>query len=181
MKIAAISGSLRHNSSNTGILKALKSYAGDNVELEIFDGLDKIPYFSAEKDTNAVDPAVADFRSFIHECDALIFCTPEYAFGMPGVLKNALEWLVSSTDIYRKPVATISASITPMGGDKAHDSLRLVLTALGVDFIDGAKITVPSMRLKIDSAGNIIDSKLEKELRQLLESVTTFVIKTEKD
>jgi NAD(P)H-dependent FMN reductase len=98
MRILGIAGSLRENSSNGTLLKIIASIRDPAVEFEIYRGLGGLPFF-----------------------------TPEYAFGMPGVLKNALDWTVSSGEFDKKPVA---ASPTYGGGDKAHASLLLVLGAL---------------------------------------------------
>ena len=167
-RIAAISGSLRKSSTNTDILNNLGSYVGADAEFLIYEGLDKLPYFSPELDTDQAADSVLHFREFLRSADAVVICTPEYAFGVPGVLKNALDWLVSSAELYQKPVATISASPTPMGGDKAHESLRLTLSALDAKFIENGKLIIPFIRLKIDSQRKVIDSDLEKSLRDLI-------------
>jgi chromate reductase len=180
-KIAAISGSIRKNSSNTAILKAVQAMAGDRADVILFEGLDKIPFFSPEKDTDEAPVAVSKLRKLLRESNSVVICTPEYAFGMPGVLKNALEWLVSSAELYGKPIATISASPTPMGGDKAHDSLRLVLSALGVDFIESGMLTIPAMRLKVNEQGRVIDRDLETSLLQIFDLLLTATTKIEKD
>jgi chromate reductase len=178
-KIAAISGSIRKGSSNTAILKVIQTMAGEDADVILFEGLDEIPFFSPEKDTDHPPVAVSNLRKLLTEANSVVICTPEYAFGMPGVLKNALEWLVSSAELYGKPIATISASPTPMGGDKAHDSLRLVLSALGVDFIEGGMLTIPAMRLKVDSQGSVIDGDLQKSLLKILQLLLTAKTKIE--
>jgi chromate reductase len=172
-RIAAISGSLKTTSVNMSILKSLRSMGKEKYELRIFEGLDLIPYFRQEHDHEHVDDSVTAFRKFLRNADAVIISTPEYAFGVPGVLKNALEWLVSSAELYEKPVATISASPTPMGGDKAHESLRLTLTALGARFIESGMVTIPSVKLKVNAEGEIINKDLASELENLVNALLT--------
>lgn len=107
INIIAISGSLRSASSNTALLRAAADLAPENVKITIYEGLDKLPYFSPELDGEGAipPPTVAALRQQIKTADAVLFCTPEYAFGMPGVLKNALDWLVSSGEFVDKPTA----------------------------------------------------------------------------
>jgi NAD(P)H-dependent FMN reductase len=127
--IGGISGSLRTNSVNTHVLNHLGRICGPDIALSQFTDIDKLPFFNPDKDTQLPIESVSSLNSFIESADVVIFCTPEYAFGVPGVLKNALDWLVSSGVIYQKPVGTISASPGPGGGDKAHMFLRLTLSA----------------------------------------------------
>jgi NAD(P)H-dependent FMN reductase len=173
-RIAAISGSLKKTSANTAVLQALKNLADDNAEVVIYDGLDRLPFFSPELDTESVASSVKHWREYLRSADGFIISTPEYAFGVPGVLKNALDWVVGSGEFYQKPVVTISASTTPLGGDKAHASLRLTLTAMGTNLSEKGKLIIPGVKTKIDSQGNIIDPVLSSELKELFD----FLINT---
>src|SRR4051812_27411538 len=103
ISLLAISGSLRARSSNTAILHAIAQMANDTIEVKIFDGLAKLPHFDPDNTEGEVE--VAYFRKCLKESDGIIICTPEYAFGVPGVLKNALDWSVSSGEFNEKPVA----------------------------------------------------------------------------
>ncbi|WP_042978744.1 NADPH-dependent FMN reductase, partial [Bacillus clarus] len=95
-KIIAISGSIREGSSNTNILKALTAFIPEGVDYTIYTGIEELPHFNPDVDRVKAPVVVEEFRKTISESHALIICTPEYAKGIPGVLKNALEWLVSS-------------------------------------------------------------------------------------
>ena len=171
--ILAISGSLRNTSSNTNILKACAALATADVKITLFEGLDKLPYFSPELDTETSIPEanVKAFRAQLKLADAVIFCTPEYAFGMPGVLKNALDWIVSSGELYDKPTAVMSASPLATGGDKAHASLVQTLTVMSAVIADESKLIIPVVRTKIDAAGNITDKTLEASLIKVISSL----------
>jgi chromate reductase, NAD(P)H dehydrogenase (quinone) len=174
-KIVGLSGSLKKNSTNTALLKALAELRSPHTSFEIFEALDTIPHFNPDLDGDTI-ASVVSFRKLLKECDGVIICTPEYAFGIPGSLKNALDWTVSSGDFYEKPVATISASPLPSGADKAHAALRLTLTAMGSTFIDGGSLTIAATRNKIDGAGKIIDQGTTEELKNLLLSLEKFLV-----
>jgi chromate reductase len=157
MKILGISGSLRENSSNTTLLKIIRSIPGPEVEFEIYRGLGGLPFFSPELDDGNASDAVKEFRGKLAGCDGIILSTPEYAFGMPGVLKNALDWTVSSGEFDKKPVAVLSASPTYAGGDKAHASLLLVLSALGANVVEKASFPIPGIYKRISKTGEVVD------------------------
>jgi NAD(P)H-dependent FMN reductase len=110
MQILAISGSLRAASTNTMLLKAAAALAPEEVTLRIYDGLGDLPHFNPDLDKEPAHAAVAEFRFQLRKSTGLIISTPEYAHGVPGVLKNALDWLVASGELYEKPVALFSAS-----------------------------------------------------------------------
>src|SRR5262249_37658099 len=101
MKILAISGSLRAGSTNTALLRATASLAPKGVEVLLFDGLRELPHFSPEIDGDDSPAPVVHLRESLAAADAVLICTPEYAFGMPGSLKNALDWCVSSAEFDR--------------------------------------------------------------------------------
>ncbi|MEP2669407.1 MAG: NADPH-dependent FMN reductase [Cyclobacteriaceae bacterium] len=127
LKVLAISGSTRKNSSNENILKGIGTVYSDQVELNLFDGVDKLPHFNPDIDNDNLPEAVGSFRKQISEADGILFCTPEYVFSIPGSLKNAIEWNVSTTLFTSKPVAIIVASAS---GEKTFESLKLVMTTI---------------------------------------------------
>ena len=108
----AISGSLRAGSLNTEVLRACAILAPPSIHVAMFDGLASLPHFNPDLDVEgAVLPAaVEDFRSQIGDADALLISSPEYAHGVPGSLKNALDWLVSSREMFYKPIGLLNIS-----------------------------------------------------------------------
>lgn len=106
ISILGISGSLRDNSSNTNILKALTGLFPDHVSFKLFEKLDQIPPFNPGDDENE---AIKIFKQEISTANGVIICTPEYAYGVPGTLKNALDWTVSTGEFNEKPISAISA------------------------------------------------------------------------
>jgi NAD(P)H-dependent FMN reductase len=167
--IAAISGSLKSTSSNTNILRALAAMAPQDIVINLIEGLDTLPHFNPE--TEEGNATVNTFRQQLKAADGVIFSTPEYAFGVPGVLKNALDWLVSSGELNEKPVAAISASPLYPGGDKALASLLLTLTALGTNMGANSSLSIGSIKIKMNEAGQIIHAETMKALQLLLNSL----------
>src|SRR5690349_21363282 len=105
MRILAISGSLREGSSNTAVLQAAAALAPLGVEIILYDGLGRLPHFNPDLDgENAVAP-VAEWRARLQSADGVLISSPEYAHGVPGSLKNALDWVVGSGEFVNKPVA----------------------------------------------------------------------------
>ena len=115
--ILAISGSLRAGSSNHAVLQYLGAMAPAGVNYSIYNGLADIPHFDPGLDNDDPPAAVTIFRDVLAKTDGVIICIPEYAYGVPGTLKNALDWTLSSGSLSEKPVALITAST---GGENAH-------------------------------------------------------------
>jgi chromate reductase len=174
INILAVSGSLKSTSTNTNILRAVSKMAPLNVSVAIFEGLDKLPHFNPEW-TDDIEP-VNEFRQQLSLADGVIFSTPEYAFGVPGVLKNALDWLVSSGELNNKPVAAISASPLYSGGDKALASLSLTLTALGAGLGADSSLSIANIKSKITGAGEISSDETTTELRLLLDGLLNRIL-----
>lgn len=108
--LLAISGSLRAVSSNRALLEAAVALAPTGVRLVIYEGIGALPHFNPDIDDDAQPASVTDFRAALAQADGVIFSTPEYAHGLPGVLKNALDWVVGTSELVEKPVALFNAS-----------------------------------------------------------------------
>ncbi len=184
VRVFALSGSLRPASSNTALLRAAAAHAPQGVTFDFYEGLGALPPFDPGLDLDPskylAPPPVVDLRDRIAAADALLICTPEYAFGMPGVLKNALDWTVSMSVMEGKPVAAWAAS--PMGhgpfgvgGSRAHQGLVWVLSALGTRFVEEASLVLPLIRTKLDGAGNVKDPATEKALDDSLQALLRVV------
>jgi len=177
MKILALSGSLRANSYNTAIVKALQKL---NSNVEVYEGLGKLPLFNPDLDIHTLQEdnspkEVVEFRAKVREADIFIISTPEYAHQISGVLKNALDWLVSSDAIVAKPTVVISASTSAMGGDKAHAQLIALLRVISQNVLENASLIVSRVNQKIDNEGAVMDAVLIEELKDLLDK--TLIIK----
>ncbi|WPV02279.1 NADPH-dependent FMN reductase [Mucilaginibacter sp. cycad4] len=164
-KILAISGSLRSGSSNHHILRFLGGLVPTDISYFMYDRLADIPPFDPGLDHERPPEAVSELRSFMKNASGIVICTPEYAFGVPGQLKNMLDWMVSSSSLVDKPMALITASSV---GSHAHAALQLTLGALSAKMIDNATLLIPFIRSKIDAEGNITDLETDRALRDVM-------------
>jgi NAD(P)H-dependent FMN reductase len=156
MRVLAIPGSLRATSSNAALLRAARGVAPAGTEITLYDGLGGLPHFSPDLDVEPLPPPVAALRAQIGVVEALAISSPEYAHGMPGALKNALDWLVSAVEPIDKPVLLLSAS--PGGAIHAHAQLLEVLRTMSMRVIDGGAHVFS--RAKLDASGGITSPEL---------------------
>ena len=156
MKILAIPGSLRATSSNAAIVRAAARVAPAGVEVAVYDGLGTLPHFSPDLDVEPLPAPVRDLRARIAAADALMISSPEYAHGMPGSLKNALDWLVSALEAMDKRVLLLSAS--PGGAAHAHAQLAEVLRTMNLKLVDGGAHVFT--RARLDAAGEVADPEM---------------------
>jgi len=172
IKIVGISGSLKSTSSNSALTRAIGGLMPENVEYTVFGSLGELPHFSPDIDGDNSPAVVTRFRKLLKNADGVIVCTPEYAFNLPGVLKNALDWTVSTGEFYEKPTAVISASPLPSGGDKAHYSVMMTMTAMQATVTDKAKLMIPSINKKMNG-----DEITDFDTRDKLISVVNELLK----
>ncbi len=173
MRVLAISGSLRRDSNNTALLRALSEEAPAGVEVEVWDGLKEIPPYDGDDDVVPGPPQVEAFRSLVREADAVFFATPEYNSSIPGALKNALDWASRplATNAFRnKPVAVIGSSAGAFGGVWAAAELRKVLGAMGARVTE-VEMAVGHAHDKRDETGELADHEIRDGLREALESL----------
>jgi NAD(P)H-dependent FMN reductase len=149
LRVLAICGSLRAGSSNRALLDAATLLAPVGVEVSIYQQLDRLPAFNPDLDTEVPPRGVAEFRSALYNCDAVLISSPEYAHGVPGVLKNTLDWVVGSGEFIDKPVAVVNASTR---ATHAWKSLTETLTVMSVRVIDDASVTVPLDGKRLDGS-----------------------------
>jgi chromate reductase len=172
MRLLAISGSLRKRSSNTAVLLAAARLAPPDMEVVLYEGLANLPPFNADLDTDHPPAQVLAFRQQIGECQGLLLCSPEYARGIAGAMKNALDWLVGSSEFPEKPVALFNASQRAVHAD-AH--LRLTLATMSARLIESASITLPLLGRDLDADGIVGDSVLSAQLREALDSLARAI------
>lgn len=167
LNILAISGSLRHQSSNIAILEYLKQSAA-NHQFTIYDDMGSLPHFNPDLDTDTPPESVNNLRKQLKIADAVLICSPEYAFGVPGSLKNLLDWTVSSGDFVDKPVALITASSQ---GQYAHEALLRTLGAISAKIPEGGSLLIPFIRTKINNEGKFIDNETERACSNVLKAL----------
>ena len=173
MRILGISGSLRRDSHNTRMLRGAAALLPEGVELELFGQLGAIPPFS-EDDEHETPPAVAALKRAIAGADAVLVATPEYNGSIPGVLKNALDWVsrpVAENPLRGKPVAVIGASTSLFGAVWAQAETRKVLSTIGARVVD-REIPIAQAEDALGADG----LPLEDDARELIEATLTELL-----
>jgi chromate reductase, NAD(P)H dehydrogenase (quinone) len=165
MRILAISGSLRAASSNTVALRAAARLAPPDVEIVFYTGLATLPHFNPDDDDAGAPDEVLDFRAQLRGCDALLISTPEYAHGVPGSLKNALDWVVGSGELIDKPVGLINTAAL---ASLAQASLAETLRVMSARLVEGAMVTFPLGGKRTDSELLAQDETIAPMLRGAL-------------
>jgi len=176
IKILAISGSTRKASSNLNLIKAIADVASETFTINIFKGLSDLPHFNPDLDNGNVPKQVTDFRRKLVEADGILICTPEYAIGVPGTLKNAIDWTVSSMEFSRKPVALITASLS---GEKAHKSLLGTLLIIEAKMTADTQLLISFIKSKVNDDCKITDKETLISVTKLIQSLIEIII-TEK-
>lgn len=146
-RVLAISGSLRTQSFNTQVLHTLPALAPEGLSIEVWKGLDELPFFNQDLEENP-PASVVRLREAIREADGLIISTPEYNRQIPGVLKNALDWAsrpYAQGVLAGKPVVAISASPSNAGGLPALIQLRSLLDIVGSYVVGGPTVSIPEV------------------------------------
>jgi chromate reductase, NAD(P)H dehydrogenase (quinone) len=161
IKILAISGSLRQVSSNTALLKAAIALSPPKIEIKLYGGLNDLPHFNPDLESTE-PPSVTDLRTQIKWADGLLISSPEYAHGVPGVLKNALDWLVSGEEFVGKAIALINASPRATYSQAA---LAEIVTTMSGQIVPEASITLALLGKNLDAAGILADPEISGELQ----------------
>jgi chromate reductase len=171
MRILGISGSLRAESHNTALLRAAAELLPPGAELEIWDGLKRVPPYDQDDDTEPAPRGARELRAAIADADALLIATPEYNSSLPGQLKNALDWAsrpIESAVLRNKPVAVIGASAGMFGAVWAQAELRKVLAATGARVVGDEEVPVAHADTAFDSDGRLNSEELSQVLADLL-------------
>ena len=179
--IVGISGSLRKSSFNTGLLRAAQANMPDGARLELADILD-VPLYNGDVETaRGVPDSVAKLKDAMAAADGVLFATPEYNNGIPGVFKNAIDWASRpGSDIPRvfggKPFAVMGASPGGFGTILAQNHWLPVLRTLGARFWTGGRLMVSGAGKAFDADGNLVDEAVRTQLRKF---VADFVASVE--
>lgn len=166
--ILALCGSNRAGSTNHLLLAAAARLLADVDEFLVYDGVATLPHFSPDDD-DAPPASVVALRALVGQAAAVLISTPEYAHGIPGSLKNALDWLVSTTVLDQKPVVVWSAS--PTGGEFVHPALIEVLRTMSGNVLVGASLQIAGPRRLFDLHGHLTDAATEAQLADSLEAL----------
>lgn len=168
-RVLLVSGSARAASSNTAVLRTAAAVAPAGVVGVLYDELAGLPAFDPDADRDPLPAAVARLRAQVHDADAVLFCTPEYAGALPGSFKNLLDWTVGDAEpgsMDGKPVAWINASVRSAAD--AHASLATVLRYLGTRIVDEACVHLPISREALDADGLVAGDDRRSTIRGVL-------------
>ena len=171
-KVMGIVGSLSARSSNKTIIEHIAGLAESRFEIGVYDGIRDLPQFNPDLDNDDPPETVSEFRLAIKASDAVLISTPEYIFGVPGALKNALDWTVSTADFRGKPVALIVASTS---GEKAYESLLQTLRTIEAVIADGCSLLIPHVKAKIGADGKIGHEQTSNQLTSLVDSFASAI------
>ncbi len=138
--------------------------------MELFEGLSTMPHFNPDLDNDNPPAQVTAFRKKLSNADGILICTPEYAMGVPGTLKNAIDWTVSSMEFSHKPVALITASSV---GQKGHQSLLETLKIIESNITEETQLLISFAKTKINHECEIID---EPSLQSIKKLINAFVL-----
>lgn len=168
--VLTVSGSLRAGSSNTALLEAIARVAPAGVAVASYDALAELPPFHPDVDQGAgpLPPAVVHWRGALAAADAVLLSSPEYAHGVPGVLKNALDWVVGSGELVGRPVGLLSASAASRF---AHPQLAETLRVMSARLVPHATAVVDVPRRGLTEGAILADPMLASRLRAVLDAL----------
>lgn len=170
--ILAISGSLRAASLNSTLLRAVAGLAPADIRVELFTELGNLPLFNPDLEITDLAP-VARFHARLAEADGVVIASPEYAHGVTGVIKNALDWMVGSEVFVNKPVALFNASPR---ATIAQASLKETLTVMSARVVAAASITLPIIGSNLNESGIAAHPALSTSIREALTAFRMEII-----
>jgi NAD(P)H-dependent FMN reductase len=171
MKVLAISGSLRAGSINSAFCRAAARLAPSPLQVSLFDGLRSLPLFNPDLEAHPPGP-VQGFRASVAEAHALVIASPEYAHGISGVMKNALDWLVSFEGFIDKPVAIVNTSARAKHAD---DALREVLQTMSARILPEASVTLPLLGSCTTEEAMLSSAEVAQQIRSALAALATAI------
>jgi chromate reductase, NAD(P)H dehydrogenase (quinone) len=177
MRVLGIAGSLRAGSFNRSLLRAAQELAPPPMEIAIHD-LSEIPLYNADVEVEGDPPPVAAFKAAIREAPALLFATPEYNYGVPGVLKNAIDWASrppGRSVLNGKPAAIMGASPGAGGTARAQLQLRQAFVFTQTMAMLAPEVLVARAHEKFDAEGRLTDEATRSFVRKFLEAFAAWI------
>jgi chromate reductase len=177
VRILAISGSLRRESHNSGLLRAAAEVAPAGIEVVRFDGLREVPPYDEDWDVEPALEPVHRLRAAVADADALLFATPEYNASIPGQLKNAVDWLsrpFPENALRNRPAAVVGASTGQFGAAWAQAELRKVLGTAGARVLEDG-VALPGAGEAFDGDGRLRSERVRGQMGELLEALVRQV------
>ena len=165
--IIAIQGSTRKNATSNQLINAIATLYSEQLSINVYDDITLLPHFNPDDDNDNVAEEVTDLRKQLQEADGILVCTPEYAHGVPGSLKNAIDWTVSSADFYKKPTALITASTD---GSFGHAAMLEILKAIGAANIENLHLLISFVKTKVSKEGVITHAETLSAVKKLMDN-----------
>jgi chromate reductase len=178
LRIRSICGSLRKGSFNAAVRRALPALAPAGLMIEPLDGIGDMPLYNGDVEAAGFPPAVTAFADAMRAADGIVICTPEYNNSVPGVLKNAIDWLsrVEKQPFNEKPVALLSASPSQFGGVRSQLAIRPALVTLNAFVLNRPGIMITNARSKFDEAtGELADEATKDMIRKQLVAFEAWI------
>ncbi|MHB8115280.1 MAG: NADPH-dependent FMN reductase [Acidithiobacillus ferriphilus] len=173
MKILALSGSLRANSIHSALLRAAARLAPMGLTVTVYYGLGDLPLFNPDIEDRSIE-SVTNFHAQVANADALLIASPEYAHGVTGTIKNALDWLVSFAPFTYKPVGIFNASPRAQHADAA---LREILKTMAAMVVEEASMTIPLLGANLDEDGMVSTPSVAAPIREALVALSEAVVR----
>jgi chromate reductase len=176
--IRSICGSLRKGSFNAAVRRALPALAPEGMRIEPLDGIGDMPLYDGDVEAEGFPPAVTAVAEAMRAADGLVICTPEYNNSVPGVLKNAIDWLsrLPQQPFSEKPVALQSASPGQFGGVRSQLAIRPALVTLNAFILNRPAVLINQARSKFDAAtGELTDEPTRDVIRKQLAAFDAWV------
>lgn len=162
MRILGVCGSLQASSGNLTLLQTAARIAPSGIEVVLFDGLRDLPQFNPDFEGERSPPPVLEWRRAISGCDAMLIATPEYGHSLPGALKNGVDWVIGSAELYQRVVAITAAVGAANRGLMGLGALRQTLDAVSAVIVGGQPI--------------VRGPDLEDEIASLLKQIADAVV-----
>ena len=163
MHVLAIPGSLRTASINAAFCRAAARLAPADLPMSIYAGLGDLPLFNPDRETELPEP-VRQLRQLVRRADALLLASPEYAHGVSGVMKNALDWLVGDEEFIGKPVALVNTSPR---AHHAYEALRETLQTMSATIVERASLTIPLLGACVTESAMLASADVSLQIRRV--------------
>ena len=174
-RVVAVVGSLQARSSNKALVEAFGGLLSGATQFVSSGALHVLPPFTSDFESDNVPETVMAWRAELAAADAVVFATPEYAFGIAGALKNSLDWVVGSGELVAKPVVLMGASTMATGASLALEALERTLRVMSAEVV--GVLSVPHVRAKLDANGRVTDDATAAGLMDLAEKLAARLMR----
>jgi chromate reductase len=177
IKVLGISGSIRKNSFNSGLLRAAKEIQPENMDITIYN-ISDIPLYNEDNNIGESPKPVQDFKRKLAEADAILFAVAEYNYSLSGVLKNAIDWAsrpLKNSPLNGKPFAMMGAG-GELGTARAQYHLRQIAVFVNMFTFNKPELMIPRAFEKFDEAGNLKDDSIKAKIKNLLDALYNLTL-----